>query len=406
MSDDQRPLTVLHTVRSLAMNGITSVVLRTVEQLSANGVRSHVCAIHDDARMAPAFRALGVEPVILGHGGVASTGRTVARLTRLLDERQIDVIHTNQTIDLFVAGLAARARRIPLVATIHWLAEPDTSVMGAGPRGAGRAKQYLRLLADRTLAHRIIAVSAAVRDTHSALLGSGFPASRVQVIFPGISMAEPDEASAREDRRRIRRELAIPDDAPVLLNVGRLHSVKGQRHLVPMMRSLRGRLPGLRLLIAGDGALREKLQASIAAHDVSDTVHLLGARLDVAELMRASDALVLASDSEAAPLPLMEAMRASKPVIATRVGGVPEMVEDGTTGLLVPAGDSEALANAVIQMFTPPSRAHAMGVAGRRLAEERFDIAHVTAHVEALYRELVDRPLLADPAPPHVASGA
>lgn len=387
--DTAAPLTVMHTVRSLAVNGITSVVLRNVSALSRQGVQSVVCAIRDDDRMAHAFRDIGVEPLFIGHRGPATTFRSIGRLRELMAAHGVHAVHTNQTVDLFLAGTAARRSGIPVVASIHWLAERDTSDVGAGSLVSGRARQWLRLLADRTLADRIIAVSGAVRDTHAALLGSSFPASRVEVLFPGLEMSPvPDATALAEERSGMRQELGVPNDAIVILNIGRLHPVKGQLHLMPMMARLRERLPNALLLIAGDGPLRSALQAEIREHGLESHVRLLGARLDIPALLRASDALVLASESEAAPLPLMEAMRESKPVVATGVGGVPEMVENGVTGYVVPRGMPHEMADALVQMFTPPERALEMGEAGRRVALQRFDVARIAERLGAIYREI------------------
>lgn len=383
------PLTVLHTVRSLAVNGITSVVLRNVAELARRNIKSVVCYMHDDHSMAHAFRDVGIEAVSVGHEGPATALRSVRRIRELIARHGVNVVHTNQTIDLMLAGVAARSTGLPVVATIHWLAERDSEALGAGSMVASRTRQQLRNLADRSLADRIIAVSAAVRDTHAEMFGSAFPSSKVEVLFPGISMSDvPNAAQRDEDRRRIRGELGLSNDDIVLLNIGRLHPVKGQRLLMPMMNQLRTELPNATLLIAGDGPLRAELEASIVEHGLQRHIRMLGARLDVPELLRASDALVLASESEAAPLPLMEAMRESRPVVATAVGGVPEMVDDGISGFVVPRARPDEMAAAVVQMFTPPERAIEMGTAGRRVALERFDIPRIAERLEQLYREV------------------
>lgn len=385
----QRPLTVLHTVRSLTVNGITSVVLRTVEQLAAHGVRSHVVSVFDNDEMAHAFRALGVEPVFLGHTGSGTVHRSTGMITRLVKERSVDLVHTNQTIDFLLGGMAGRLSRVPVVASIHWLAEADTGAVGSEPRRMGRVKQYVRVLGERMLVTRIVAVSRAVRDTHVSLFGRAFPVDRVEVVYPGISLERghgaPDPQVVRE---RVRRELGMEGAAPLLLNVGRLHPVKSQLDLMPMMRRLRQRLPDARLLVAGGGPLHEELERKAAEQEVQDVVRLLGSRLDVPDLLDACDALVLSSVTEAAPLPLIEAMRAGKPIVATAVGGVPEMVEDGRTGIIVPPRDPASLADAVERMFTLPGLAESMGEAGRTVARSRFDIVRVTAQLERIYREL------------------
>lgn len=386
----QRPLTVLHTVRSLTVNGITSVVLRTVEQLASHGVRSLVVSVFDNDEMAHAFRDLGVEPVFLNHAGPATLARSIREIARVVEEHGVDVVHTNQTIDFLLGGLAARARKVPVLASIHWLAEVDTGAVGSEPGRVGRIKQYVRVLGERALATRIVAVSRAVRETHMSLFGRAFPADRVDVVYPGISMdRDPRAADAEAVRGRIRREFGVENASPLLLNIGRLHPVKNQLDLMPMMRRIHREMPDARLLIAGGGPLHDELRRKAVEQGVQDIVRLPGSRLDIADLLDACDALVMSSVTEAAPLPLIEAMRAGRPVVATRVGGVPEMVEDGSTGFIVPARSPAALAAAVERMFREPGLAPTMGEAGRRLAHARFDIVHVTAQLERIYRELV-----------------
>lgn len=391
-SSPARPLRVLHTVRGLGVNGITNVVARTVSRLAPFGVHSEVCSLFGADALAGTFRVMDIDPAFLGHRGPADVPRTVGRLVRLIRERHVDVVHTNQTIDFVLAGLAARRCGVPLVASIHWLAEPPADAGGA-PRRFGRIEERIRATFERRLATRIIAVSEAVRATHVAALGDAFALDRVTVIHPGIEPTPPAPDAAAV--AAVRRDLGFGEADPLLVNVARLDPSKGQWHLIPMMQIVRQRLPDARLIIAGDGSVRGRLERDIAASGQGDAIRLLGMRLDVDELLSASDLLVLASEREAVGLPLLEAMRLGKPVVATRIGGVPEIVEDGVTGRLAPPADPEALAAAVVEVLTTPGAAERMGAAGRRLVAERFDAADSARRLAAVYRSLVGAPATA-----------
>ncbi len=386
-----RPFNVLHTVRSLRLDGVTKVVLRNVAHRRSGDFRHLVCSMlageaNGASTLADECRAAGVEPAFVGHRGVASAPRSIARIVRLIRRERIDIIHCNRTLDLALAGAAARICGVPVINTLHWLGRTTDHPEDGDPSSLRRrAEMQMPALLNRLFADRIIAVSGAVRESFAGL--PGFPTDRVTVTYPGQDVSPPE--SPGETRKRVRAALGIGHDQPVILNVGRLHPVKGQAHLVPMMLRVRARVPDALLLIAGDGELRDTLQHRIAAEGLADAVRMLGARDDVDALLAGSDVLVLASESEAAPLPLFEAMRAAKPVVATAVGGVPEIVASGRSGFVVPRADPSAMADAVITLLAAPVRAAEMGATGYRLLVERFDIDRAVESLEALYRSVL-----------------
>ncbi len=348
----------------------------------------HVCAMLPEMQLADEFRAAGFEPVVVGHRGLRSVPATIGRLARLLDELAIDVVHANRTLDLMLVGAAARLRGVPVVSTLHWLGRLADHPEDHGASLARRAEEIAPVVLNRVLADRIVAVSDAVRRSFASL--PGFPRARVEVVYPGVDVANFD-APDPSARRRAREALGLGALVPVVLNVGRLEPVKGQRHLVPMMRHVRERLPDAVLLVAGEGDLRQELERRVAQAELGDSIRLLGSRPDVDALLAASDVLLLASESEAAPLPLFEAMRAARPVVATDVGGVPEIVCDGQTGYIVPAGDARAMADAVVRLLESPASAVRMGEAGRQHALECFDISDSVRALERIYRDVAVR---------------
>lgn len=179
-------------------------------------------------------------------------------------------------------------------------------------------------------------------------------------------------APSAADRARARQALGADDDTILLGTAARLDPVKDLGSLVAAVARLRGAHPGARLAILGEGPERASLEREIAARRLGAAVRLFGHRGDVRELLPGFDVYVNSSTYEGVSLTILEAMAAALPVVATAVGGNPEVVEDGRTGLLVPARDDARLADALGALLADPARRRSLGEAGRTRAEERF----------------------------------
>jgi glycosyltransferase involved in cell wall biosynthesis len=208
------------------------------------------------------------------------------------------------------------------------------------------------------------------------------------------------QALEREGQH-IRHELGIGPDAFLVGNVGRLALQKGQRHLIAAMPLLLERVPRARAIIAGGGDLEDYLRDLANEMGVGERVHVLGPRKDVPALMHAIDVFVMPSIWEGFGLVLLEAMAAGRPIVASRVATIPEVVAEGETGLLVPAGDPLALATALAELADQPEVAARMGEAGRERLRRRFSLEKMVGDTELLYRELLDERGLA----PRLARG-
>jgi glycosyltransferase involved in cell wall biosynthesis len=295
---------------------------------------------------------------------------SLARLTALA--RAADIVHGHSSKAGFLARLAAAAtgRRAACLFTPHgWSFWSAT--------GATRAL-YLRLerLAARA-GSTIIAVSEQERDAGLAL-GVG-RRDQYRVIPNGIAL-----------------ERYSQDPAPVpgrVVFVGRLSPPKRTDLAIAAFSALRERSPAARLLIVGDGPDRPAIERQIAALGLSEDVQLLGNRDDVPALLRSARCLLLTSDYEGCPLTVIEAMAAGLPVIATSVGGVPELVKHGETGLLAPAGDAAGLAGALLTVLRDDGVATAMGAAGRARAIAHHDRQAMATETAGLYEALARRPL-------------
>jgi glycosyltransferase involved in cell wall biosynthesis len=196
-------------------------------------------------------------------------------------------------------------------------------------------------------------------------------------------------ALAPGDPHKAREELGIAAEQPVLVASGSLRREKAYEVLIEAAAALAPSAPGLRVLIAGDGPERPRLEELIRKLGMSGVVSLLGVRADIPDLLAAADIGVCCSDFEGGPLSVMEYMGAGLPVIATRVGGLPELVQDGVNGVLIPPRDPEALAEAAAGVLADPSLRERMGNAGRELREREYGIDRYIGRLEALYERLL-----------------
>jgi glycosyltransferase involved in cell wall biosynthesis len=190
-----------------------------------------------------------------------------------------------------------------------------------------------------------------------------------------------------EVRAAVRRDLGCPEDAVLVLFAGRLDEAKGPMDLYQSFRLAAADTIDMRLLIAGEGPLFGELQASIANEHLGDRVRLLGHRSDLPSLYQAADIFVLPSRREAFGIVLLEAMAASVAVIASRTGGIVDVVEDSRTGRLVPPKDTQALAQAMLALARDRSRREELGRAGRDVVLQGFSLARMARETERVYRE-------------------
>jgi glycosyltransferase involved in cell wall biosynthesis len=335
---------------------------------------------------APALRELGIPEVCLRLHGVRSVPSAVLRLHTLLREHVPDLVHTHLYAANQVGRVAAWLSRLPVLSTYH---DADYEpIVRVGNPGLSRTTQLLLQLLDIASVFFSRARVVAVSDYVAASLQRRLrvPASRTTVIHNGVdtTLFRPDVPG----RAKIRTELGLPASGHVLICVGRMTRQKGQSTLIRAMVHVRRRLPQSQLLLVGEGASRRENEALSERLGLTAAVSFLGPRWDVADLLRASDLLVLPSLHEGFGLVLAEALATGLPVIAARVGPVPEIVCHGATGLLVPPSDPEALAEAILELLTNEGRRSRMGMSARADAVERFSLPKMVRALEDLYSEM------------------
>jgi glycosyltransferase involved in cell wall biosynthesis len=298
------------------------------------------------------------------------------QLARLLRRERVDLLHVHQYTPFFY-GMTARllCRRPVVLFTEHGRWHPDYP----------RRKRILanRLLLERR--DRVVGVGAAVR--RALVDNEGIGAGRVAVIYNGIDLAAYHNGVDR--RLAVRREIGVDAGAFLILQVARLDSLKDHLTALRTVERVANRRPDARLVLAGEGPERPAIQEFIDRHNLAERVRLLGLRTDVGRLLAAADAFLLTSISEGIPLTLIEAMAARLPVVATNVGGVGEVVADGTTGLLAPAGADAGLADHLVRLAEDAELRRRLGRQGRERAEALFSETQMLQAYADLYGEML-----------------
>ena len=229
----------------------------------------------------------------------------------------------------------------------------------------------------------LIAVSDAIVRK---IVAENRDSTAISRIYNGVDLERFDEAPGRDV---VRKEFGIPSDAPVVAAIGRLEPEKGHPTLIEAWPLVHHHFPQARLLIAGEGSERDRLEGLAAAHLRSelccDSVAFLGRRDDIPAVLAAADVVAMPSYREAQGIAILEALAAERPVVASNVGGIPEMITDGETGTLVPSHDPSALAAAIIALFTHPDRAAKLAAAGHEMVHEEFCIDYMMRDIEAIY---------------------
>jgi glycosyltransferase involved in cell wall biosynthesis len=225
-----------------------------------------------------------------------------------------------------------------------------------------------------------IAASGAIRQV---LVHDGMPPDRIVIVHDGIDV----DRVMRMPKQDLHAEYWLPHGAPVVVAVGALVGHKGHRHLVDAMAIVRHGLPDARLVIFGEGELRAPLEKQIRHLGLDKHVLLPGFREDVLSLVKSADLFVTSSVTEGLGSAVLDAMAMGLAVVGTRAGGIPEVVVEGETGLLVPPADADALAEAILSVLTDRARRDALGRAGQARVRERFDVEHlVEGTLSAYYR--------------------
>jgi len=306
-----------------------------------------------------------VAPMPLGLGGA----RHAASLARLLRRERPALFHAHLSWPLAAkwALAAAVLARVPSVATVQLIPEF---------RLERSSDLQLRALSRRV--DRYLAVSGAIARELSERFR--WPARKIEVVYNAVDLARFDVARSPD----LRKELAGESDSALVLTAARLDEQKGH----PILFEAATQVPGARFVLAGEGPLRGELEAEARRMGLADRVLFLGRRDDIPELLAACDVFALPSLYEGSSLAVLEAMAARRAVVSSAIGGTEELIADGESGLLVPAGDATALATALRRVIDDDSLRGELAARARERAETEFGRATMGQRVERIYEEL------------------
>jgi glycosyltransferase involved in cell wall biosynthesis len=360
---------ICQVITSVHTGGAERVALLIVEELVRRGHDVTTVSLEEyvDGPLGPVFERASTRFVKIRKVPNVVDPKLPGELLEFFRRERFPVVHTHNPLSLMYAAIPARLSGSRVVHTKH------------GPHPEKFTRVMLRRIG-ALATHAFVAVSQDTID-YAKSIYEVFP-WKTHVITNGTDLARfrPDAAA----RERVRRELGVPEGAVVWGTVGRLAPVKNHPLLIRAAAPLLG--PERRLVIVGGGQEAEATARVARDAGVADFVHLVGEQSDVPAYLSALDVFVLSSDSEGMPLSLTEAMGVHLPLVATRVGGVPKIIDEGETGLLVPAKDAEALRAALKRLADSPELRRAMGDRGRQVAESRYSVQRMVDDYERLYR--------------------
>jgi glycosyltransferase involved in cell wall biosynthesis len=368
----------LHIDTARTWRGGQNQVLLTVNGLREIGHRAALVAHPDGELRRRAAEGLELIPI------ASRTELDLAagwRLSRVVKRLRPDIVHAHDPHGVAMASLA--------------LSMGAARAGGRSPAliASRRVDFHLKGNSFSRWKHRqvdcFIAASNAIGDI---LRGDGVPPERVATVHEGIDV----EHVAAAPPVNVHEEFWLPHHAPVVGNVAALVPHKGQRHLIDAARLVVQKIPDARFIILGEGELREPLERQVREHRLEKHVLLPGFRVDVLGCIKGFDLFVMSSVAEGLGTSLLDAMACGKPVVATRAGGIPEIVVDGVNGLIVPPRDAHAMADAIASMLNDAAMRQRMGAAGLRRVRECFTVERMVAETAKVYARVAGRPHAAD----------
>ncbi|MBS0169847.1 MAG: glycosyltransferase [Nitrospira sp.] len=333
--------------------------------------------LFNEGRLAEELRKLPVSLTIIPEQTFSTTG-IAYRLAKTLRKFRPDVVHTHKYKDSFIGTLVAKAMGIPhVVRIVHGLPEPFKGLRNAKMAGYTAADRFIT----DWLVDRVVAVSS---DIEKVLVGR-YGSNRVQCIHNGIDLEAVRVTTSREV---LRRTWQIAEDAVIIGTAGRLVPVKGHATLLEATKILRASKLNVILLLVGDGPLRSDLEANAKRLGLENAAIFTGHQDHAYDCLNLMDIFVLPSLHEGIPMVLLEALALNRPVVATNVGGIPEVIAHDLSGKLVHAGEADELARALAELIEKPDTAKLLGIQGRRHVEREFSASIMAERTAGLYRSL------------------
>ena len=353
-------LTILHTEASPGWGGQEIRILSEASVFAKGGFRVLI-ACQPNAPLGREAQRRGLTVRHMAMRGAADV-RACWRLRRLMRTEAVDLVHTHSSIDAWLAGFAAKSLHLPVVRSRH------VSIP------VKRRRNFVY----NVLCDRIISSGDAIREV---LVTAGVDAGKIVAIPAGVDTAQFHPAVSGT---AVRREFGI--NGPVIGTVAMVRYAKGHRVLLRAMPEILRSEPRAVFLWVGDGVGRVALQQEVAEAGMQAKVHMVGFREDIPACLAAMDMVVLPSlRSDGVPQVIIQALAMRKPVVASAVGGIPEVIQHQRTGVLVPPNDPQALADAVVRLLRDPQSAATWAQTGGQLIDSHYGLEHMIDRTAAVY---------------------
>jgi glycosyltransferase involved in cell wall biosynthesis len=363
---------ILHLSETSESGGSETVLAYIAKNLDNDRYGSLVCLL-GEGWLTEYLRRLAVKYTII-ENKFSYDPVFLFKLARLIKSEKIDLVHSHEFMMNVYGSVASRLAGVPMIGTIH-------------------GKVYFTEKRSRIFAYKIAVAASSRIITVSEDLKKYFMENvglrsdrKITTIYNGIDLEKYVMKGTMDD---LRCRLGIPPDAIIVGTVGSLFKVKGLPYLLKAVDIIKNSFPGIRLLVAGEGHETSYLRRLIEKMNLHDTVTLLGFRDDIPDLLNLFDIYVCSSLSEGLSLSILEAMASGRPVVATRVGGNPELIVDGDNGYLVAPQNPEELAAKILFLISDRDSRERMGNRGRQIAEQKFSLRTMIEKYQNLYEELL-----------------
>ncbi len=370
-----RKINVLYIGSDMYLAGAQSVVLNLIKNLDKERFKVSMCALQGGI-LFEETKKLGIEVELLRSKPIFDI-KAVIRLTKLMKKQKIDIVHCHGFDSAYYGVLAAKLARIPVcIVTMH---------------GRYWSEKKRRILVSKVtvkLADTVIAIS---NDLRKMLLRTlKLPDEKVITIYNGIGLRK---FGIEENGRQKKRELGIGFNVPVIGIIANLRVVKGHIYFLKAASKVLKIFPDAKFILVGSGKLRKDLENLTRQLGIAKNILFLGQRRDIPSILNMLDVFALSSLSEEISLAILEAMAMRKPVVATNVGGNPEIITNSINGLLVPSKDEDALAQAIIKLLQNKELAMKIAQAAYETVREKFSLEVMMKKTENLYKELISKKL-------------
>lgn len=367
----RRPIRVCHILPALPLHGAEVLLLSICRHIDPSDARISILLVAKGGPLIPEFEALGIPVTLIPKKGRYDLS-IIWKIRRFLKSGDFDIIHTHLFTANFWGRLGSLGVPIGRICSIHSIVSDKGTVL-----------QRLQSFFDRALSR----ISDAVLCVTSQVMRSmredaGLPREKLVTIVNGIPLPE---TISHLDKENARKNLDIPPDARVVGMIGRFSRPKNHRMLIESLSAVRERVPNLLVLLAGDGELEEEIRNLARSSGLEGAVRFLGLRRDIPAILTALDILVIPSLWEGLPIVLLEAMAFGTPVVATRVGGIPDVLTDGVTGVLAEP-DAASFADRLSWALENPTEMERMSKAAFALAKNRYDVRQTAKSYVDLYR--------------------